>query len=129
MNNDNAKKLLDRFTNLFNYYKDRFSFDCGDGWFNIVWKIMELVEEESKTIPTIKVSCVKEKFGSLRVYVDGTNETNWRSINEKITKIEQESMEICEECGKKGEYHSDLSWIRTLCSEHYFIELIKENSR
>ena len=56
---------------------------------------------------------VKEKFGTLRFYVDGYHE----SIGKRIDQAEAESAQICEVCGNKGQQRSQ-GWVRTLCDWH-----------
>ena len=56
---------------------------------------------------------VKEKFGTLRFYVDGATDAQYNYIN----FAEIMSGRTCEECGKPGQtYH--MGWYRTLCEEH-----------
>jgi len=57
----------------------------------------------------------KEKFGGLRFYInEGSDE-----IFNRITKAENDSYEICERCGEKGEIRRDIGWYLTLCNKHY----------
>lgn len=55
---------------------------------------------------------VKEKFSMLRFYIGtGTN-----AVHDRISRAQQESGTICEDCGAPGEIR-DLSWYRTLCDK------------
>ncbi len=58
---------------------------------------------------------VKEKFGGLRFYIDlGTQE-----IHERIHKAEDESFQVCEECGAAGTPEANSrGWVKTLCPAH-----------
>lgn len=57
---------------------------------------------------------VKEKFGGLRFYYDGGDS----AIAGMVTMAEEWASHTCEECGKPGKSR-DLSWVKTLCDEHY----------
>lgn len=93
-------------------------FDVNNGWFPL---IKELIEDLI-ALGWNKQTCqVKEKFGSMRFYInEGSDE-----IFDRITKAERDSYEICETCGEKGELRKDLGWISTLCDKHYLERLNK----
>ena len=40
-------------------------------------------------------------------------------IFKRIHLAENQSYEICETCGEKGEMRTDLGWYSTLCNKHY----------
>ena len=73
-------------------------------------KRLEMVEAE-KTVPT--VSQVKEKFGTLRFYIDGGTKEQYNYI----TFAEMMSAVTCEECGAPGKRKGD-GWIYTACDKH-----------
>jgi hypothetical protein len=85
------------------------SFDCGDGWFNLIWNLCEdldkVVGEE------FRVDQVKEKFGTLRFYASGTN----REAEALIRVAEKLSAITCEICGKPGKLKVKGAWYRTVC--------------
>lgn len=55
---------------------------------------------------------VKEKYGTLRFYVDRCYEMH----DNYISTVEELSAYVCEECGTMQEVHTfNLGWIRTLC--------------
>jgi hypothetical protein len=56
---------------------------------------------------------VKEKFGTLRFYVDGATDKHYNYID----FAELMSGRTCEECGKQGQTYY-MGWHRTLCDEH-----------
>lgn len=56
---------------------------------------------------------VKEKFGALRVYLEGGTNTP-RGIAEMAEKMSETT---CEVCGNKGELYT-IGWYKTLCYEH-----------
>jgi hypothetical protein len=56
---------------------------------------------------------VKEKFGTLRFYVDGATDIQYNYIE----FAEMMSGRTCEVCGKPGQTYY-MGWHRTLCNEH-----------
>lgn len=84
---------------------------------NIVSKIFDelnrLEREEYETIPQVTVDQVKEKFGTLRFYYSGGDET----INGMVWLAEHMSYNICEVCGSTKNIGSTTGWIRTLCED------------
>ena len=70
-------------------------FDCGDGWFQLLWNLglhLEAVSPESVAVQ------VKEKFGTLRFYTHGTTELGYL-----VTSLaEHLSHKVCETCGMQG---------------------------
>ena len=90
-------------------------YDVPLGWRDLVKKLSEDLEKLNggREFP-LYAAQVKEKFGGLRFYV-------YSSSNEQdliIQEAEAESYKICEDCGAPGVPRS-LSWMRTLCDEHY----------
>jgi hypothetical protein len=108
------------------YYSDRPRItDCGffavgDGWYPL---IKELIEDLI-ALGWDKQTCqVKEKFGGLRFYINGGSD----EIFNRISKAENDSYEICEICGEKGELKTDIGWYTTLCDKHYEERKVKRN--
>lgn len=92
--------------------KDAHFFDCHDGWYPLIQK---LIEDLIQLGWDKKVTQVKEKFGGLRFYInEGSDE-----IHTRITEAEIESYTICEMCGAPGEIRRDIGWYRTLCDSHH----------
>ena len=88
-------------------------FECGEGWYQI---LKDLSDEITKLDPEnkVRVGQVKEKFGTLRYYLDdGGSE----SIYKAITKAEKLSEFTCEVCGQPGKERPS-GWIKTLCDKH-----------
>lgn len=56
---------------------------------------------------------VKEKFGTLRFYVDKASNTQYNYID----FADLMSSRTCEECGKPGETYP-IGWYQTLCEQH-----------
>jgi hypothetical protein len=80
-------------------FKDCFDFSIGDGW-------MPLVEQLTKDLlaiyPELRVKQVKEKFGSLRYYIEGVPEEQHRPLHDLINTAERASTRICELCSEQG---------------------------
>jgi hypothetical protein len=131
MNEQNVSILKKAFPRIF---KDSFYFECGDGWFELIGKTAAYIDTKTKDCQIVQV---KEKFGSLRIYItfdynqDGepkVSEENLSEIYEFIRLTEQQSKQICEDCGKElnsitRESQKNLGyWIRNICkscSEKY----------
>lgn len=84
-----------------------FGIECGPGWSSLYEPIVRATEECGASVFQIK-----EKFGALRIYVDGAPE--W--LQQIINNTERLSMHVCEECGAEGYLRSG-PWLRTLCDE------------
>jgi hypothetical protein len=90
------------------------------GWYKIVdllsqsiyshykWKI-----QQGKATEFPKVAQIKEKFGGLRFYTDGSDEYT----SGLIRMAEAWCDNTCEQCGVVGTRRSG-GWIRTLCDAH-----------
>jgi len=100
------------------FYSDRPSikhcevFDVDSGWYPI---IKDLIEDLIKLGWDKQICQVKEKFGGLRFYIN----TGSDEIFKRIHLAGNQSYEICETCGEKGEMRTDLGWYSTLCNKHY----------
>jgi len=122
MNKDLTRKLYTDFPEL---YQDRskpcseslmcFGFEHDDGWFELVYKLSEdlmVISSKLGIKPPVAVQ-IKEKFGTLRFYVDGYH----AEIAKRIEQAELESALLCEVCGNEGKQRSQ-GWVRTLCDWH-----------
>ena len=97
---------------------------CGEGWCQIIDELClnlhKLFGEAGlKGADYPSVAQVKEKFGTLRFYMNfhGADKATIEKAHELISKTENLSAVTCEVCGKPGE-QSGVGWIRTLCSDH-----------
>ncbi len=119
-----------------------FGCDCADGWYDLLRSLCTEIRDayaEAGLPVDIGIDQIKEKFGTLRFYchtwehVDRTpeNEAAYREVHLKIDEIvsryEDKSEEVCEECGKSGVLRNDLSWIQTLCDE--CVTLVEERRK
>lgn len=120
MNKENKLKLFTDFPNLYRGRNESitqnlmpFGFECGDGWFNLIY---ELSEKVSKLDPECKAVQVKEKFGGLRFYTAATS----KEVYDLISEYETRSYRTCEDCGDtKTAKPRDGGWIRTQCNKCY----------
>jgi hypothetical protein len=88
---------------------------CGEGWFDLVTCLCDAIESHINGMPENDQKdfyCVqiKEKFGSLRFYMNKSDDY----ISAMINIAESKSAKICEKCGKPGAIR-DGSWFRCLC--------------
>ena len=95
-------------------------FDCGDGWFNIINQLCQNIQhhidwknKEKEVVAQVVVSQVKEKYGTLRFYYSGGDDT----IDGMVSMAESMSGVTCEECGNIGESNNG-GWIKVLCETH-----------
>ena len=95
-----------KITDFKKHYKDYFP--VGEGWRPLVEK---LVQDIVAIDTTICISQIKEKYGGLRFYINGSND----EVFNLIDKAEHESYKICEECGTKEGVTTEGGWILTLC--------------
>lgn len=98
-------------------------FECGSGWFDIIdilcheiqshldWKYKDLPAEEQETFQVV-ADQVKDKFGTLRFYCSGGDETT----EGMVSMAEAMTHRTCEDCGCPGEARGS-GWIMTLCDK------------
>ena len=96
-------------------------FSCGDGWFDLIDELCDSIQSyidnnsrQDRIIPQVIVEQVKEKFGTLRFYYQGGNDT----IHGMVWFAESMSGKICEVCGNPGTRQSGNGWIYTACKAH-----------
>lgn len=118
MNEQNKQRLFTDFPTLFKPEKGPqetlmcFGFECGDGWFDLLYKLCK--DLQSLDPPAgFEIVQVKEKFGGLRVYASiGTD-----AIFDAIYAAESQSYAICERCGANAPEGARAvqGWLTTLC--------------
>ena len=89
-----------------------FGFECGDGWFDLIDNLCSLLMIDETLTPV--ATQVKEKFGTLRFYVNEATDYQY----ELIDRADKLSATTCEVCGAPGKVNTSRSWIKTLCEEH-----------
>ena len=113
-------------------------FRCGDGWYNIINELVWEINYLSNNFDiTVVFDCVKEKFGTLRIYHhlergdDEQFETSAEGkifngiIDKLILFASNNSAHICELCGttvKAKQVTLSNHIIKTLCEKCAFIE-------
>jgi hypothetical protein len=143
MNEQQFEELAKRWPDLFQKSGD-FELSVGDGWYNIVdtlcgflsqkveraktrlqyaldnptakiepvGQLEAIVSHELKELPTI--SQVKEKFGSLRFYMDNATTEQYAYVE----FAEAMSYKTCEICGSPGQARNN-GWVKVLCDKHH----------
>lgn len=81
----------------------------GKGWKTI---ICDLVDRLDETKIPYKILQVKEKFGTLRFYLDREDESG--GFSKAVNQAMKASKVTCEDCGARGKLRGD-GWVRTLC--------------
>ena len=124
MNKELQQKLYERFPALYRQHSlDMrqtcmcWGFEHGDGWFDLIWMLSLALEDEAKASGTvIEAVQVKEKFGGLRFYHNGTT----KRTHDLVALAERMADLTCEECGKFGRTtHREVGgWMKTVCEEH-----------
>lgn len=84
--------------------------ECGPGWKSIIDPLIEQSDKEGVTVGQIK-----EKYGELRFYVDGSESDK---LADMIAQAEIDSRKTCEMCGKPGVLMVKGGWYKTICAEH-----------
>lgn len=89
--------------------------ECEDGWADhIIQSLHEIATlDEYKTF---RIALIKEKFGKMRMHIDGIPDTHMEQIYTIIYKAESNAGHICERCGSKENVTTGGDgWIRSLC--------------
>lgn len=92
-----------------------FGFECNDGWADVIEATLWLVQQRAEVSALdVKVTQVKEKFGQLRIYHRGGDE----SIGAAFEIAELLSGSVCEMCGMPGGAICIDGWLQTRCGQH-----------
>ncbi|MBO0979279.1 hypothetical protein IPV10_01720 [Microbacterium sp. SD291] len=92
--------------------------EAGPGWFDLITRLDAQLAHLS---PGYAVEQWKTKYGTLRYYArpeDIDDIDSQMTFNEIIHNAEDESTNICEECGAPGQQVTLRGWIWTLCDTH-----------
>lgn len=109
-------------------YKYGMTFECGMGWYNIIYKLSLAIERiledfedvnpkvegENCDFINIYATQVKEKYGTLRFYLSYETE----EIEEIIEEAIAESSQTCEICGNFGKMRGE-KWLIVRCDKCY----------
>ena len=127
--------IIEKYPELFEKtgYK-KIQFSCGEGWSwlidNLCEKIAQHIEETSNPMKNfnklmglknedkkeeiklkVTITTIKEKFGVLNVYCDGSDNTIWNYIS-FATHL---SVSMCEKCGTTKHMGKTSGWIKNIC--------------
>ena len=130
-----ARQLHEKYPNMFS--KPYGGVAVGPGWWPIIdvlcgnihrhveWKQNQLEKyQRGEGCPDVVVAQIKEKFGGLRFYYDGGDDT----VDGMVRMAESWAARSCEECGQPGTSRNG-GWIRTLCDKHEAERQAKYNER
>jgi hypothetical protein len=94
---------------------------CGDGWFKLIDDAcvgLQKLSEETGSI--IEFAQIKEKYGSLRMYID--TQVSDPGVVTKAYNIvdiaERASEKTCDVCGEPGTITKNRGWLSTRCENH-----------
>ena len=99
-----------------------FGFECGDGWYTLIYELCKQLQfntdhnnrpEQGNTgrYPQVEAVQVKEKWGGLCFYTNGTTDIQQGAID----FAEQMSYHICEKCGSTDDVQQTKGWVQSLC--------------
>ena len=131
MKKENVKKLKKEFPELlkkFGLDRDGKTMYCGDGWYRLLHNTLEKINYIRQSVLNFNlfVTCIKEKFGMLRVYVDYDGRPSfgkaeiWMDIIQSIAEdVAELSSTICEKCGVEtgGMFLTKIGGYKTLCDD------------
>lgn len=119
-----SKRMEERFPKMFSGKYGGFAVD--EGWWPILESLCANIQshinwrQEQKEkygrgegCTQVTVAQIKEKFGGLRFYYDGGDDT----IHGMVRMAEAWAEHTCEECGAPGT-SGGKGWIKTLCPTH-----------
>jgi len=127
MKHELEERLREEFSFYKGFHSNGLSFECGNGWFNLLYdlskKIQKLIDDK-KISKDFNIYQVKEKFGFLHYYSNFSTD----ELDDLVTKAEEQSMITCEQCSKPGEI-KDIGghWYMALC-EICFNKIKKERN-
>ena len=84
------------------------------GWHELIYRAMvEISDLYEDNVDKISISQIKEKYGTLRIYVSTSN----KELDDIIEKYEHLSKRTCEICGAEGKMLRDEYWIMVRCED------------
>jgi hypothetical protein len=127
MRSELDKQLCEKYPKIFaDRYKPMtetamcWGFDIGDGWYQIIDSLCDQIQHhidwknrDGEKVVQVVATQVKEKFGGLRFYHSGGDDT----IYGMVSMAESWAANTCEVCGKPGKLRGG-GWLYTACDEH-----------
>lgn len=125
MNTVLQKYLAKKYHIFFDYLKEDksdimlpiyFGFECDDGWFNLLDTLMGQIKHycEWKKIEPIRITQIKEKFGTLCFYYENGD----TYINGMVSMTTQMSSKTCEVCGTMNNVgRTSGGWVKYMCQD------------
>jgi hypothetical protein len=97
-------------------------FQCSDGWADLIRSLTAEIAEVvggPASLPDLRVTQVKEKYGTLRFYILAVPASHSDAINRAIRMAEERSGRTCETCGAEGCLRETAGgWWYTACDGH-----------
>lgn len=113
-----SKKMEEQFPKIFSGAYGGFAVD--PGWWPILEQLCAYIQhhidwknKQEEKCPQVVAEQIKEKFGGLRFYYTGGDDT----IDGMVRMAEAWADYSCEQCGNPGKKRRG-GWIKTLCDEH-----------
>lgn len=115
-----VEELIEKYPKIFKDYKGnpgRVNWSLPSGWLFLVDKMCSLLQwdTDKNNYPQVECLQMKEKFGGLRFYTNGTNDKQ----EGVISFAESLSNEMCMVCGSIKNIKSTNGWISRYCEEHF----------
>lgn len=136
-------KLYEKYPKIFrqkDWTMDRtamcWGINCGNGWYDLIDRLCDAIQlyvdsrinnaqwESSKTgnefnpqSIQVEAAQVKEKYGTLRFYVDNADEF----VNGLIYMASCMSINTCIDCGSNHNIKTTPGWIQPLCDDCYAV--------
>jgi hypothetical protein len=97
----------------YQFFRPERGVECGDGWHKIIDRLCKSLSDVD--LKGAKIVIVKEKFGGLRVGLSSIGMENYPTVVLAIKHAEENSVKVCEECGRSGRVRNINGWLKTLC--------------
>lgn len=113
-NKEFAKRMEEKYPHMFT--RPYGGMAIGPGWFKIIESLLSNIRNHTdwkKDCTPVTIIQIKEKFGGLRVYYSGGDDT----VRGLVTMAESWAHGTCQECGECGTLRPGV-WLRTLCDKH-----------
>ena len=118
MDKELERMLVEKYPKLFKQYGKSPKYSCmawgceiGNGWYEVFSEMCEKLSEYD-----VELAQVKEKFGTLTVYIDNMEDDIARAkmAYDIVDEAESKSAKICEDCGDPGTMRTN-GWRTVIC--------------